>query len=347
MIKNIFLFFCLFSVSLFADEIEQELKKLMKKSDIPGMSVVVIKGGKSRFYHLGVADKKTKRPIDENTIFELASITKVFTSTAIAAEVLQGKMDLNKPIDRYLSFAEMNRSEKEGIKDVTLAHLLTHTASLPRVAPTNKGQRHTSRSLLNYLASWKPKEKIGSNYLYSNLGFGIAGQALEYVERKPLINIFNTTILSPLNMRNTVMERVEPLIRKYATGYSQKGMPVKAASLGPLAGSGALKSSSGDMEKFLRANMGLKTPPQLWEAMQLAQKPRFKVRPGFSLGLGWQVSTLNSRLLIDKNGGLAGFSTYIGFYPEEGVGIVILANKTKIQATEVGRRLLKQLLTPR
>lgn len=332
------LFMLLISFSLFGDPIEEAARRFMHQKGIPGMSLVVIEKGKSRFYNLGVADPSTGQAIKEDTIFEIASITKVFTSTAVSVEVLEGKMKLEAPVSTYLP--ALRGMSVHAFKGVTLQQLLTHTASLPRDLPLRK-KKYDLYSVMHYLSSWSPPYPLGSRYVYSNLGFGIAGYALEGVMKLPLLNIYHQLILNPLGMHSTQFQLSPPLMPLFAVGTTKSGKRVGGTKIGPLPGAGALRSTAYDMEKFLAANMGVRGPKKLLEAMKFAQAPRFDVgKNNLELGLGWQNILREGVKIIDKNGGLPGFSSYIGFLPEQEIGIVILANRAKIGATQFGRRLL-------
>jgi len=106
-----------------------------------------------------------------------------------------------------------------------------------------------------------------------------------------------------------------------------------------------LKSSGRDMAAFLVANMGERPDrPRIEAAMKLAQSPVFQASQRMTYGLGWQLLHMQGESLIDKNGGLAGTSTYIGFLPERHVGVVLLVNRGKCHGTELGRRILFALI---
>lgn len=129
-----------------------------------------------------------------------------------------------------------------------------------------------------------------------------------------------------------------------AQGYNKDGHLVHSTGKNIWPGGGALKSSVSDMLKFLKANLDLEGSEDVRMAMQLAQKGYFKVNSHLTLGLGWQrFHNENKVLIIDKNGGLEGFSTYIGMLPEEKTGIVILCNRGNTHITKIGRAILSEL----
>lgn len=308
----------------------------MHKFDVPGVAVAFIDGRNEKILCYGVKDKQNHAIVTENTIFEIASLTKVFTTTALALNVLEGKMSLQDPIAKYLP--ELNNTFRP-VSRITLLELATHTSGLPRTG----GNWHNDgpRKIMDFLQKWQPKTAVEKQYAYSNLGFGLLGYALETVEKKPYDKIIKNGILVPLMMHTTFTEVPKALVPQYSQGYEIDGKRAPRRPHGYIPGSGAIRSTAKDLLQFLKANMGLKGPEGLLKAMRFAQQPYYKVREDFTMGLGWQRFDNGGTLIIDKNGGLRGFTSYMGWIPEKGIGIVILTNKTKARPTEIGRFLLK------
>lgn len=318
--------------------VHHELGPFMAAENVPGAALAVFYGDDPIFINYGLADKRTGRPVTSDTIFELASVTKVFTSTELALQVLKGRMRLDDPVVKYLP---MLRQSRLAIDKVTLVELATHASSLPRVPP--KHHQHSFHSIVEFLRVWRPQYPIGTHYAYSNLAFGVLGQALSNAVNKPYAAMIADDILAPLDMRSTMTQVPAHLQQHYAQGYDAAGRPAARRSDNPWPGSGALRSTARDMLKFLEANMGAYGPKELRAAMQMAQKGVFQAHKNLVLGLGWQRVIDRGRLIIDKNGGVTGFSTYIGMLPSERVGVVLLMNKGDARATGVGRRILLAL----
>jgi beta-lactamase class C len=310
----------------------------MKQKDIPGIAVALYYDGKGYIFCYGVADREKNKAITADTIFEIASITKVFTSTDLALQVEHGTMSLNNRLTRYLPSIDKS---KGAINQVTLEQLATHTSSLPRSLPP--GKEYNRPMVDTFLQNWQPMYPIGTRYVYSNLGFGLLGNALENVENKSYEQLIRDDITKSLEMDSTMVNVPAAFMDRFAQGYSREG-ELRPQWQDPfLPGGWALRSTASDMLKFLKANLGVGKPTDLLKAMQLAQKGYYKVNNNLTIGLGWQRVHVNDLLFIDKNGGLPGFSSYIGMIPEKGIGLVILANKTKIESTPLGRRILGHL----
>lgn len=321
--------------------VKETVQPYMAKLQISGVSVAVYDGRSAQIINFGYADVQKERPVANDTIFEIASITKVFTATALAFHILNHTVSLDDPVTKYLPAISRNIGN---INDVTLQELATHTSALPRVPPPLPNhKRYTKASVLTYLQNWRPTYPIGRRYLYSNLGFGVLGYALTFVDGRPFAEMITREILTPLQMNSTYVQVPLSQMYRYAQGYGKDGSPRPRHRGSPWPAAGALRSTPQDMLNFLLANLSLKGPENLQECMRFAQKPYFKVNDQLTMGLGWQRVTKDNLLIVDKNGGLPGFSSYIGFLPDRKIGVVILANKAKIKSTKLGRMLLQRL----
>ena len=325
-----------------SDTVQAVVRPWIEKEKPPGVIVVVRDKGQTQFFPFGEADKARHKAVTPDTIFELASITKVFATTSLAMEVQAGKMRLDDDVTEYLPYLQKNGGD---IKKVTLKQLATHTSSLPRTPgkPPPDGEWNKA-SLMKWLAQWHAPYPPGSKSLYSNLGVGLLGLAIENHAQQPLLEVWKRQFLGPLGMSHTFFEIPSDAANLVVQGYGPKGMPIPPMPQGALSAGGRLHASGRDMGEFLVANLGERPDrPFITTAMQFAQKPYYKASPKMMQGLAWQRLNLAGEFVIDKNGGLAGTSTYIGMLPERHVGVVVMANRGKCSATTVGRKLLLAL----
>jgi len=341
------MFFLLVSFLLLASSTPREavdsvIFSAMRKESIPGVAVALYDGTSSTIICYGVSNLQRRTPITPDTLFEIASITKVFTSTELALEANRGALQLNDAVTLYLP-STMRQNPSLG--QVTLEMLATHTSSLPRQPPDlPSGMRYNQYLYTQFLQNWRPDKPIGSTYLYSNFGFALLGYVLENREHMTYEALLRRDLFSPLGMSSTGVTVPASLLPRLAQGYAANGQPVPPTQNNIWPGGGAIKSSAADMARFLEANLGVRGSAELTAAMQLAETGYFHVNDKLTLGLGWQrVPGARGSLIIDKNGGLSGFSSYIGFVPEKKLGIVILANKTDVPCTALGRQILNRL----
>lgn len=321
------------------------LEEEREKHQIPGMSVALYANNQEYFLSFGLADKENRTYIDSDTLFRLASIAKVFTSTVLSIKAIEGRVNLNDKISKYLYIKNQPILNNDFSK-ISLLNLATHTSSLPRTFPdSNEKHIKTEDQLIQYLNEWKTQSPAGSNYSYSNLGFSILGIALARENQSTYMEMLESLILQPLKMNATVLDIPDFLLSRLATGYHEDKAVERHHRNRLNIPSGGLYSNARDMLKFLKANLGLEGPRNLLTAMDFAQKEFFAVGKQLSLGLGWQrFTTKENILIIDKNGGLPGFSSYIGMRRQDKkMGIVILINKDDVNTTAIGRRILSAL----
>jgi beta-lactamase class C len=323
-----------------------------------GMAVAVHIDGRTLFYNYGMADAAKKQPITSDSLFNLASVGKVFSSTLLAQAVERGELKLDDPVAKYVT--ELQRGGD--IKRVTLGALASHTSGLHRVPqqyePWHRGQ-YSLPDFIRYLNSWQADEghAPGQQDIYSNTGFVLLPLALQRRFDTPIARLMQERLLTPLGMTSTVMPVPKPnargqlapefrrrAVQGYASDGRTVGEPGNIQGTFNWPGTGQMFSSARDMAIFLAANLGaLSNNRDLQQAMALAQQGVFTVRPRFTQALAWQVVRNGELTMVDKNGGLNNTATYIGMIPQQKLGIVILSNCGGEPATRIGRQIMLAL----
>jgi beta-lactamase class C len=341
-------------------EVEQLVTRHVQPLLIPagGMAVAVHIDGRTLFYNYGMADAARRQPITSDSLFNLASVGKVFSSTLLAQAVKRGEVALDDPVAKYVT--ELQRGGD--IRKVTLGQLASHTSGLHRTPqqyePSHRGQ-YSLPDFIRYLNSWQADEghEPGKQDIYSNTGFVLLPLALQRRFDTPIAKLMERRLTGPLGMTSTVMPvpagnsrgQLAPEFRRRAVqGYSYEaravGEPGNIQGTFNWPGTGQMFSSARDMAVFLAANLGeLPDHRPLQEAMGLAQQGVFTVGPRFTQALAWQLVRNDDLTIIDKNGGLNNTSTYIGMIPQKRLGIVILSNCGKEPATRIGRQIMLAL----
>jgi beta-lactamase class C len=317
----------------------------LARNNLPGAAVDVYYNGHEYQYFYGVANKSKHTPISKDTIFELASISKVFTTSMLAIEVKKGKIQLTDPIKKYLP--DLAASKGLPIDNVSVLNLATHTASLPRQVEQLGVNKNDEKVLMAQLKQWRPSYSIGTQYKYSNISFGLLGVVVANAAGMNYMDLLRQEVLSPLNMENTLIKVPASKTAQQAQGYNGAGNPSAPFVTSTfLYGGGSLRSTPADMLQFLKANMNIQTASatsDLLSAMQFAQQAQYTVRPNFVMALGWQRITRNGNLFITKNGANQGFTSFIGFSPDRKFGVVVLINQAKSKANKAGNQILNQL----
>ncbi len=227
---------------------------------------------------------RAKQPLDENTVFEIGSVTKVFTTLLLAEMILRGEVALDDPAQKYLpSTVQMPKWRGE---EITLFHLATHTSSLPRLPrnvwktmknPSNPYANYQVSDMYEFLSGYKLKRPIGSRVKYSNLGMGLLGHILGLVAGKSYEELVSERILWPLGMNDTSIILRPEQQERLAPGHTLAGKATANWDLPTLAGAGALRSTASDVLRFTAASMNPATSP-LAEAVQLCQRLYPKTR---------------------------------------------------------------------
>ncbi|PYI42410.1 MAG: serine hydrolase [Verrucomicrobia bacterium] len=314
-----------------------------------GVAVAVRMNGTTSFFNYGFANNAQNRRVTEDSIFNLGSVGKVFATTLLAQAVKQGELSLDDPVAKYVT--ELQRGDD--IRRVTLGQLASHTSGLPRVPQQyehwHRGN-YTWPDFVRFLNSWKadPKHEPGQQYLYSNAAMVLLRVALERRFNTRFAALMHERITVPLGITSTALPLPRDLLGRAVQGYGQMGKPIgrpgEESGTFKWPGAGQIYSSSRDMATFLAANMGeLPDRRPMESAMALAQQPVFTVNPHFKQGLAWQDVSAGNLTIVDKNGGLPNTSTYIGFAPQQKLGVVILVNRGKQRATGIGRQILHAL----
>lgn len=327
-------------------EIREILRERVDKDKkTVGIVVGVINDKGSQVIGYGRLDKNNKKEVDGNTVFEIGSITKVFTTLLLAEMAEKGELSLEDRIAKFLPDS-VKVPTKDG-KEITLLHLATHTSGLPRL-PTNFFPKdksnpyadYTADKLYEFLSGYTLKRDIGEKVEYSNLGGGLLGHLLSLKAGTDYETLVITRICEPLGMNDTRITLSPELKGRMATGYDDEGKAVKNWDLAVLAGAGALRSTANDLLKFLAANLGL-LETGLAQAMQNTQAARRSMElAGNEIALGWIVRKKFETEIIWHNGGTGGYRSFIGFRKDKRLGVVVLCNSAN-SMDDIGFHLLE------
>jgi serine-type D-Ala-D-Ala carboxypeptidase/endopeptidase len=322
--------------------IQNLLQEYIENNGTPGAAVGLIDHGKIHFFCCGKMALDGKS-VTEDTLFEIGSITKVFTTLALIDMVAKGEVQLDDPIEKYLPGVKV--PDLEG-KKITLRHLATHTSGIPRMPdnfapknPSNPYQDYTVAFLYNYLQSCTLAKVPGESFEYSNVGMGLLGHILSIRSGKSYEELIQTLVAKQLNMPSTSIFITDEMAPNFASGHHLQQAVSHWDLSTPFAGAGALRSNIKDMANFLAANMGEIESP-LNSALQKCHEQQFSPMPKFSVGFGWILSNSNAADIVWHNGGTGGFRSYLGFNLKTQKGVVILSNSTEDWPDEFGLLIL-------
>ncbi|HKQ38019.1 MAG TPA: serine hydrolase domain-containing protein [Verrucomicrobiae bacterium] len=295
------------------DRIAKLAEPYMAKRTNGALVIAVLQNGNEHVQGFG-----TPAP-DRSTLYEIGSITKVFTAITLANLSKDGLIKLDDPVSKCFP-ANANVPT-----NITFKHLATHSSGLPRLpdnffrvvgTSANPYIAYKKEHLYDYFRTVKKLKDPGSPSGYSNLGFGLLGHALELCAGKPYATLLNQNVLGPLAMQNTSVTNASLI-----AGHDTKDRGVPNWDFDVLAGAGALRSNAEDMLKFLRAQLEPEKTP-IAAALRECQKRHAK-----GMGLAWHFqNTVEGLTFIWHNGGTAGYRTFVGFDPQQKTAVVLLSN---------------------
>jgi len=272
---------------------------------------------------------------DGETIFEIGSVTKVFTALLLSDMALSGEVNLTDPVSKYLP-AAVHVPERNG-KQITLLDLATHYSGLPRM-PNNYNGEYSVEQMYDFLSHYTLTRDPGAKYEYSNFGGGLLGQVLALRAGTDYETLLHDRITEPLGMNHTAMQLTPEMTANLIPGY-RGGSTAPSIEISALKAAGAIRSNVDDMLIFLAANMGLiQTPLRL--AMKKMLSIHRAVSPGVQIALGWHICNG----VVCHNGGTNGYHAYVGFEPRRKAGVVVLSNSTEF-TDDIGQRVLDYSMT--
>lgn len=321
------------------DIVTRELASTATASEPGGLAVAVYAGGELTFFDYGVADD-AKHLITPDTLFNLASLRKLFEATLVALGTERGELQLDDPVGKYLP-----ELHGDYISRVTIGELVMHTSGLllPTDHPPWPNESFSRDQFIAMLNAWTPQagEVRGKQRIYTHAGYVLLQLVLERRYGIPIGALIENRILKPLGMASTfIPDRGEDnravlppaIMRRMVQGYSDQGVPIGAPgnqqSYYDFPGTGQMFSSARDLGTFLRACLdGAVIDPELRAALEMTERERFRVDEKFGQAMAWEHVRLDGVTVIDKPGGLNNASAYIGLVPERKLGIVLLANR--------------------
>ncbi|MFL9875744.1 class C beta-lactamase [Paraburkholderia megapolitana] len=332
--------------------VDEAVRPVMAKNNIAGMAIGIIDGQQHYVYSYGVASLETRKPVTQNTLFELGSISKTFTATLASLAQVDGELALTDKVGKYLPLLSGSR-----FADARALDLGTHTpGGLPLQVPDNVSNND---QLMQYLKAWQPAYAPGTERTYSNISIGMLGVLTATSMEQGFAALVEQRLFAALGMTNSYFDVPQAHMADYAQGYKEDGTPIRVAPGVLSTEAYGIKTSAADMTRFLQANMnqlkldeklqraitqthtgyfkaGVMTQDLIWE--QYAYPVALKtLQEGNSPEMIFNATPVSEfkppqapreDVWINKTGSTNGFGAYVAFIPEKQLGIVILANRS-------------------
>lgn len=350
------------------DALDGLLKQRLLREAVGLAAVQVSDAGLNIRTH-GVLRRGNEQRVGEDTLFELASVTKAFVALVLADAVLRRELSLDDTVEEMLPGGlKLRDTAGEPLRMIDLA---THRSGLPRV-PANQTRRervdpyahYSEERLRAFLVAWTPEVKRGARFEYSNLGYGLLAQALSHRLGRSLDQLLAERVFEPLGLKDLYIRRPLPggdnlqeigaalaaamnLAQREAGGHDATKRPVPPWQFGALAGAIGLVGSIRAVGRFMQAALGLYDHPLQAAFAMCMQRRTDGEHPLHPFGLAWELSMpwspTQTRTLFNQDGASAGFSCSLWLEPARKRGAAVLVN-TFVETRSVALRALDMSL---
>jgi D-alanyl-D-alanine carboxypeptidase len=323
------------------DKIDAYLKDYLEQEQVPAVSLAVVEDGHVIFARgYGLANVELKVPATPETVYQIQSITKQFTATAIMMLVEQQKIDLDEKVGHYLE------GTPKTWENITIRHLLTHTSGIKDFInePTASLRLDVSEDDVFQATVPRPLNFTpGEKYSYSNTNYHLLAMILRKVAGQSYGEFLKERIFEPLGMQHTQIVSLSAIVPNRAAGYVKRqgqlrnGEYIAPTVLGYAGGgimSTVLDMAKWDSALYTEKLLKQSSLDQMWTPARL-NNGKFD-----NYGFGWSVTKVNGHRFVSHNGAHStGFNTHIGRYPDDRLTVIVLANARHANAERLGRHI--------
>src|SRR6516164_3672252 len=343
------------------ESIEEFVTEQLAAWEVPGCAIAAVKDGTVVLARgWGKRDLAADLPVTPGTLFAIGSTTKAFTVSTVGALVEDGLLDWDRPLRDYLPGLRLHDSV---VTDrVTIADLLSHRSGLPRHDLAWLGHPDLPRAELVRRLRFLPLSRdLRESFQYCNLGYTLAGHAVDVLSATPWEDYLRSRLLTPLGMdRSNLSVDDMNADADHANAYELREgvvVPVPARPVTAMAPAGAINSCAADMARWLLAQLGGgqldgkavmsagTVTRQHTPHMLMPEDQTFPASTRYAYGLGWMIGRYRDHRLAEHGGGIDGFQTECMLLPDDGIGVVVLTNtSSSAMAPVVAYRVLDELL---
>ena len=326
-------------------KIESLVKPYIESQQVDGLSIGLVGGDKDLTLHFGKLTAKGQQPSDD-TVYEIGSVSKVFTGVMLADAVVQGKVKLDQPAAELLPAGAT--MPQKGDNPITLKDLSIHRSGLPRlpnnmksIGSGNPYSDYTSDLAMAFLKTHSLRREPGEEMEYSNFAVSFLGNLLCRQAGKSYDELLADRIAGPLAMSDTTVSANKDVVKRLVTGHSTKGNATSSWEFADMPGAGGIRSTTADMMRFVKANLD---PPDndLGKALNLAWEIQ---HPGnakdFGMGLGWHLARDQSTRW--HNGQTGGYHAMCMVNRDLSCGIVLMTNTATMEVDRLAGDLIRFL----
>jgi len=345
--------------------VDRIMTATLKAWNIPGAAVVIVQNDRVVYAQgYGVKEVGGTSPVTADTLFQLASTSKAFTSAALAVLAGDGKLAFDDPVRKHVEYFRL--SDPCADANVTLRDIVTHRTGLSRHDALWDDTTLTREEVVRSMASITPSKPFRTTYQYQNILFIAAGEAIAHASGMSWDSFMKARIFQPLGMTRTVISDADWSAADHASGHrydwrSGAVTPRSSANTTTIGAAGAIKSSARDMGNWLRFQLanGTFDGKQIADPVQLAETktPHTVMRmEGLSLelhpethvmsyGMGWNIQDYRGEQLVSHGGALNGFRTRVSLLPKRNAGLAVMINAERGYSLLALQNTITDLLT--
>jgi CubicO group peptidase (beta-lactamase class C family) len=317
------------------------LGELAARARVCGATLGIWSDGQEVLASCGVLNSATQVAVTPDSLFQIGSITKIWTATMIMQLIEEGLLSLDTTVADALPGIRLGRSDVGG--QVTVQHLLTHTSGIDGdiFTDTGRGDECVQRYVED-LAAAPATFPVGAAYSYCNSGYVLLGRIIEVLDGRSWDESLHDRLIGPLALTRTVTLPEEAILHRAAVGHDGGGVPVKVwglpRSIGP---AGLITAAAGDLLAFARLHLAGGILPDgkriLSEASVSAMRQPRAAIPDFALpdaaiGLGWRLGSWGGRAIFGHDGDTVGQSAYLRIDPEARLAVCLLTNAAESES---------------
>lgn len=334
---------------------QERLALLADKHGVPGANLAILEDGEVTDTAYGVLNLRTKAEATPDSLFQIGSITKVWTATLVMQLVDEGLLDLDEPVVKYLP--EFKVADPEVTKTVTTRHLLTHSSGIDGdlFLDTGRGDDCVEKYVAA-CADLKQNHPLGATMSYCNSGYTVLGRLIEVLRDKSWDAVLRERLFAPLGLTSAGTLPEEALLHRAAAGHvTPPGQDIQVTpvwgifrSAGP---AGLIHATARDTLAFAQLHLADGVAPDgtrilSAESAQAMRVPQVEVPDIYTLGshwgLGWILMTWDGREVYGHDGGTLGQSAFMRIVPDAGVAVCLLTNGGHTQ--DLFRDLFNEIL---
>lgn len=333
----------------------EKIASLMERTGVPGVAAGILYQGESIAFGCGVTSVEHPLPVSDETLFQIGSITKTFTATAMMRLVEDGMLDLDAKVQAYVP--DFRVSDDTASREVTVRQLLTHEGGWAGdfFHSTGAGDDAIARYVAD-MAELPQIAPLGSQWSYNNAGFSVAGYIVELVTGRRYEAVLKELVLDPLGLEHTFFEAGDVITHGFAVGHSMVEGKARVARPWALERAiypvGGITCSVNDLLRYARFHLGdgrAEDAPRVLspESLSLMHSPQVTVWENEAWGLGWSVlDEIEGARQVRHGGGTKGQVSSLVLVPERDLAVAVFTNADQggVITDEVRRWVLKELL---